>query len=75
MHKVSWILLVIGGLNWGIMGLGDLLGRSGWNILNLILGSLGPIESIVYLLVGLAAIYELVTHKKNCRTCSSGGAM
>ena len=61
---VSFILLVIGGLNWGLTALG-------WNVVHMILGSLGPVETIVYVLVGLAAIYEAVTHKGNCKMCGS----
>ena len=30
------------------------------------------ITMIVYVLVGLAAIYELVTHKKTCKMCGKG---
>lgn len=75
MHKVSFILLIIGGLNWGLAGLGSLAGGSDWNVVHLILGSLGPIEAIVYVLVGLAAISEVVSHKKLCRNCNVGGAM
>ena len=73
MHMLSWILLWIGGLNWGLIGLGSLTGGD-WNVLHMILGSLGPVEAIIYLLVGIAAIYEIATHKKNCKACDKGGA-
>ncbi len=65
LHSVAFILLVIGGLNWGLDALG-------FNVVNLLLGSWPVVAKIVYLLVGLAAIYEVVTHKKNCKECSSG---
>jgi len=63
LHIVSFILLVVGGLNW-------LLVAFGYNVVAL-LGS--SVEQIVYILVGLAAVYEVVTHKNNCRECGSGG--
>lgn len=76
MHKLSLILLWIGGLNWGLVGLGGLMG-SNWNVVNMLLGSWMSVESIVYLLVGIAAVYELVTHKSMCKECDTkmGGAM
>jgi len=66
LHIVAFILLVVGGLNWGLTALG-------YNVVNMILGSWPMVEKIVYILVGLAAIYEVATHKGNCRACSGGG--
>jgi hypothetical protein len=65
LHMVSFILLVVGGLNW-------LLVAFGYNVVEMF-GS--TIAQIVYILVGLAAVYEAVTHKGNCRTCGSGDGM
>ena len=64
LHIVSFVLLVVGGLNW-------LLYAFGWNLVNMIFGSIPTLEQIVYVLVGLAALYEVATHKGNCRACSS----
>lgn len=67
MHMISWILLVIGGLNWGLVGIGG-FGGGDWNVV----GMLGmTLSNIVYVLVGLAAVYEIVTHKKNCTGCGT----
>ena len=73
LHMVTFILLVIGGLNW-------LLVAFGWNLVEMIGNATVPIiATIIYVLVGLSAIYEVVTHKKNCKECGegapSGGAM
>ncbi len=73
-HMAAWILVIIGGLNWGLMGLGGFLGSS-WNVVHMILGSWPAVEWLVYVLVGLSAVYEIATHKKNCRQCGSGGMM
>lgn len=67
LHGVAFILLVIGGLNWGLDALG-------FNLVNILLGSWPVVEKIVYLLVGVSAIYIAVTHKKDCKDCSSGPA-
>ena len=72
-HQIAWILLVIGGLNWLLVGIGDFAGKS-LNIVNLLLGSWPSVESLVYILVGLSAIYILFTHKAECRTCASNAS-
>lgn len=62
LHIVTWILLVIGGLNWLLVGLFD------WGVGNLVGMALGR---IIYVLVGLSAIYEIATHKQNCKLCGA----
>ncbi|MDP3762481.1 MAG: DUF378 domain-containing protein [bacterium] len=68
LHVTAFTLLVIGGLNWGLTALG-------WNVVSMIFGSWPALETLVYVLVGLAAISEIATHKRNCRNCGSGGMM
>ena len=51
---LAWWLLVIGALNWGLVGLLNL------NVVELILGSWPVIVRIVYILVGLSGVYYLV---------------
>ena len=72
-HVVSFILLAIGGLNWGLVGLGMWFGGN-WNIVNLIFGSWSWLESLIYVLVGVATVILLVTHKKTCKNCEKGAA-
>lgn len=57
--KTMWALVIIGALNWGLIGVGNFIG-SNLNLVNLIFGSLPVLENIVYTLVGVAAIYNLV---------------
>lgn len=54
MDWVSWVLLVIGGLNWGLVGAFD------FNLVAKIFGDDSSIGKIVYILVGLAALWMLV---------------
>jgi uncharacterized membrane protein YuzA (DUF378 family) len=61
-HKVSVVLLSIGGLNW-------LLTAFGYNVVKMLVGTWPTVEMLVYVLVGLAALYEVFTHKKNCKMC------
>ncbi len=72
LHMVAWILLIVGGLNWLLIGLGGFLGGS-WNVVGMIFGSWPTVEWLVYVLVGLSAVYEIMTHKKNCKNCMGGG--
>lgn len=72
-HKIAFILLIIGGLNWGLVGLGEWFGGN-WNVVNLLLGSWPAVEALVYVLVGVSALVLVFTHKKDCKTCSSDAA-
>lgn len=59
LHKISWVLVIIGGLNWLLVGLFS------WDV-GMIFGGQGALISrIVYILVGLSAIY-LIFGCKNC---------
>ncbi|HEY4528688.1 MAG TPA: DUF378 domain-containing protein [Candidatus Paceibacterota bacterium] len=62
MHKLTFILLIIGGLNWGLTAL-----MADWNLAN-VLGS--SIAMIVYILVGISALYQIFSHKGTCRGCN-----
>ena len=73
LHMIAFLLLVVGGINWGLVGLGMFLGGD-WNLVSILLGSVPMLESLVYLLVGVSAIVIGVTHKKDCRACSSNVA-
>ena len=73
MHMIAWILVMIGGINWLLVGIGGFVG-SDWNVVHLILGSWPVVEWIVYILVGVSAVYEIVMHKKNCMVCSMGSS-
>ena len=64
LHKLTFLLLVIGGINWLLLGLLD------WDLGQLFGGQDAAISKIIYILVGLSAIYELVMHPKNCCACS-----
>ncbi|MBD3318432.1 DUF378 domain-containing protein [Candidatus Woesearchaeota archaeon] len=56
---VATVLVVVGGLNWGLVGVG-MLATTNLNLVNLIFGSIPTLEAIVYLLVGLSAVWALV---------------
>ncbi len=72
LHGITFALVIIGALNWGLIALGSYMGNN-WNVVNLLLGSWSGVESLVYLLVGVSAVVLLVGHKKDCRACNSSG--
>ena len=63
---VSCILLTVGGLNWGLVGLGMLI-KQNLNLVNLLFGTWPTVEAIVYLLVGVSAIVHAVFCMKGCK--------
>ncbi len=68
LHVVTFILLIVGGLNWLLVGL------IGWDVGQLFPGGQGAVISrIIYVLVGLAAVVEVATHKSCCKQCVTGG--
>jgi len=72
LHLIAFILLVIGGLNWLLVGV------LGWDVGQLFGGQGAVISRVIYVLVGLSAIYEVITHKQTCKMCggsSMGGGM
>jgi uncharacterized protein len=72
MHSISFVLVIVGALNWGLIGIGRLMGGVDYDVVKLILNPVSPaLESVVYLLVGLSAVNLIVTHKKDCRHCNS----
>ncbi|HNW71583.1 MAG TPA: DUF378 domain-containing protein [Candidatus Paceibacterota bacterium] len=72
MSIIAKILVIIGGLNWGIIGVGMIVGKmNSWNVVHLLLGSAPSLELIIYLLVGIGAVIMLFNCSCNkCReTC------
>ena len=48
---IALVLVIVGGLNWGLVGLLNV------DLVELIFGSIPILQRIVYIAVGLAAIY------------------
>jgi hypothetical protein len=62
MGAVGWIafvLVVVGGLNWGLVGL------FGFDLVVSIFGDMSALSRVVYVLVGVAALYMLVVGMQN----------
>ena len=66
MHMLAFILVVVGALNWGLVGLFNM------NLVMSLLGAWPGLEKLVYVLVGLSAVYLLWEHKDTCKYCGNG---
>lgn len=69
LHMITFTLLLIGGLNWLLVGVW------GWDIGQWFGGMSASVSRLIYVLVGVSAIIELVTHGKTCKMCGKGGGM
>lgn len=58
LNAVALILIIVGGINWGLVGLFD------FDLVAAIFGFESVLTTIVYILVGLAALYSIVLIKK-----------
>ena len=54
LNIITLVLLIVGGLNWGLVGAFD------FDLVAAIFGDMSPLSRIVYVLVGLAAIYQII---------------
>lgn len=74
LHMITFILVAIGGLNWGLVGLGWLVSGANWNVVTWIAGYIGgmQVEAIIYVLVGLSTVWLLLMHPKECKVCMGG---
>lgn len=59
LNTLGWItllLITIGALNWGLMGI-----FNGFDLVAAIFGEMSPVSRIIYIVVGLSAVYMLFT--------------
>jgi len=62
LHTIAFILVVVGALNWGLVGVG----------VGDVVALLGDVVArIVYVLVGLSALFLVFTHRDSCKDCST----
>lgn len=64
-HYIAKILVFVGALNWGLVGLFH------YNLVSMFLGGeMSMLTRLVYILVGLSAVFCLFYHcKKRCECC------
>jgi uncharacterized membrane protein YuzA (DUF378 family) len=69
--RVAFALVIIGGLNWGVYGV-----SGGYNLVEIVFGTFPMIENVVYVLVGVSALFMLLKRHRacccSCETCDAG---
>ena len=71
MKSATWIaliLLIVGGVNWLLVGAFD------FDLVATLFGAMSPLSRIVYILVGLAALYTLFMSAKLTRSIDRSSA-
>ena len=59
---VALVLVIVGGLNWGLVGIGG----AGWDLVAML--QVTWLVKLVYILVGLAAVYTILIVRKITKT-------
>lgn len=63
LHKLAMILVLIGALNWGLVGAFQ------FDLVEAIFGSISWLQRLIYVLVGIAALFMFL-QKRCCGKCS-----
>ncbi|OGN07464.1 MAG: DUF378 domain-containing protein [Candidatus Yanofskybacteria bacterium RIFCSPHIGHO2_01_FULL_48_25b] len=58
LHKIAVVLVIIGALNWGLVGLFD------YDVVAMIFGNMSSVTRIIYDLVGLSGLYLIFSRRK-----------
>lgn len=58
MNAVAYVLVIVGALNWGLVGVAD------FDLVQFLLGWSPVVADIVYILVGLSALWLIVAKMK-----------
>lgn len=64
LDMIAWVLLIIGGLNWGLVGAFD------FDLVSTLFGAGTVLSRVVYIAVGLSALYGIF-YKWQC--CQENG--
>ena len=65
--KIVGLVLVIGGINWGLVGLFN------YDVVAALFGPMSVISRLIYILVGLSALMLLIGYCKRCPKCNKTG--
>lgn len=74
---LAMTLVLVGALNWGLVGIGGFAGAD-WNVVHMLLGSWPQVEWVVYILVGVSGAWMAWSHiachsGKMSAGCDCGG--
>ncbi|GEO26545.1 hypothetical protein AAC03nite_23300 [Alicyclobacillus acidoterrestris] len=52
---IAWVLMLIGGLNWGLIGFFN------YNLVDTLFGPMSGLSRTIYAVVGLGALWQLIS--------------
>ncbi|EPZ45182.1 DUF378 domain-containing protein [Alicyclobacillus acidoterrestris] len=52
---IAWVLMLIGGLNWGLVGFFN------YNLVDALFGPMSGLSRTIYAVVGLGALWQLIS--------------
>ncbi|MES2344632.1 MAG: DUF378 domain-containing protein [Chlamydiota bacterium] len=61
-NAIATILLLFGGLNWGLVGVAD------FNVIMWVFIAMPLVQHIIYIAIGLAAIWKIIFYKNGIAT-------
>ena len=53
-NLITQLLVIVGGLNWGLVGLFD------FNLVAAIFGDMSALTRLIYVLVGISAVWQII---------------
>ena len=56
---ITQLLVIVGGLNWGLVGLAD------FDLVAAIFGEMSALSRLIYVLVGISAVWQLIPFFKS----------
>lgn len=65
---IGYYLVIIGAINWGLVGLSDFT-HTNLNVVNLLIGGMPSLESLVYIIIGVAGV--ITCYGCRCSTCKA----
>ena len=54
---ITFVLVIIGGLNWGLLGLFS------FDLITFFFGGISPLNRMIYILIGLSALYYAIAFR------------
>ncbi|MEK7571048.1 MAG: DUF378 domain-containing protein [Patescibacteria group bacterium] len=61
LYTIAFVLVIIGGLNWGLVGLFNV------DLVQVIFGSIPWLAEVIYTVVGVATVYLATTYGKTLK--------
>ncbi len=72
LHRITFVLVIIGALNLGLVGIGNYIGSPSLDVLTDVFGPIPWLLNLVDVIIGLSALVLIFDHKNTCRMCGSG---